>query len=62
MKKSIKSRIAAVIAAFALSTLITNAIYTIIYRFTEPNPATRWLPLYDRIYNAPNKYSRLWDN
>ena len=51
MKKSIKRRI----AAFVLSILITNAIYTIIYRFTEPNPATRWLPLYDWIYNAPNK-------
>ncbi len=51
MKKSIKR----CIAAFVLSILITNAIYTIIYRFTEPNPATRWLPLYDWIYNAPNK-------
>lgn len=55
MKKSIKPRIAAVIAAFVLSVLITGAVYAIIYRFTEPNPATRWLPLYDRIYNAPNK-------
>ncbi len=39
------------VAAFALAVLITNGIYTVIYRFTEPNPATRWLPLYDWIYN-----------
>lgn len=51
MKKSIiKPRIAAVIAALVLSVLITNAIYTLVYRFAEPNPATRWLPLYTWLY------------
>ncbi len=50
-KKSMKGAIKRCVAAFALAVLITNGIYTVIYRFTEPNPATRWLPLYDWIYN-----------
>lgn len=47
MKMSIKRGL----AAFVLAALLINAVYTLLYRFTEPNPATRWLPLYDWIYN-----------
>jgi len=47
MKKRTRHWIVAVILAI----LAANCNYTVIYRFIEPHPATRWLPLYDWIYN-----------
>lgn len=50
--RMMKKRILLQTVAFAVVFILAiNCIYTIIYRFTEPHPATHWLPLYDWIYN-----------
>lgn len=54
-KNSMKKAVKRCVAVFILAVLITNAVYTAVYRFAEPTPATRWLPLYDWIYNTTNK-------
>lgn len=51
MKTAIKRGL----AAFMLAVLITNAVYTLLYRFADPCLATRWLLLYDWIYNTKNQ-------